>query len=350
MKTTARKIAGLLVLLTAGACEASVDPPVDEATPPGAPGATLPRGPDEGGAPTQGPAPASAFSCAPARPGKVGDATLEVKVGDKERTAFVHVPKSYDATKGTTLVLGFHGYGGSAEQMRSQTALDAASDKHGFIVAYAQGTGVSKGFNGGDCCGGAAWNDGADDLAFGRELVKAISKDFCVDPKRVHSAGFSNGGFMSYRFACEASDLFASVASVSGVLGTEPEKCQPKRPVPMLHVHGTADRTVPFEGGGAAAGLGTLAGITFRSVTESIATLRQRYGCTTPPKDTFKNGDTRCQAWAGCKEDSSVQLCVVTEGGHQWPGGESTPLSGKTSTDLVATKAVVDFFLANPMK
>ncbi|MCA9586831.1 MAG: prolyl oligopeptidase family serine peptidase, partial [Myxococcales bacterium] len=224
MKTTARKIAGLLVLLTAGACEASVDPPVEEAPTPGAPGTTLPRGSDEGGAPTQGPAPASAFSCTPARPGKVGDATLKVKVGDKERTAFVHVPKSYDATKGTTLVLGFHGYGGSAEQMRSQTSLDAASDKHGFIVAYAQGTGVSKGFNGGDCCGGAAWNDGADDLAFGRELVKAISKDFCVDPKRVHSAGFSNGGFMSYRFACEASDLFASVASVSGVLGTEPEK------------------------------------------------------------------------------------------------------------------------------
>ena len=40
-----------------------------------------------------------------------------------------------------------------------------------------------------------------------------------VDRKRVYSVGMSNGGFMSIRLGCEASDVFAAVASVTGVLG-----------------------------------------------------------------------------------------------------------------------------------
>src|SRR5262249_49794212 len=141
---------------------------------------------------------------------------------------------------------------------------DTRADKRNFIVAYAQGLGLaSDGFNGGDCCGEPAWIDHTDDVAFAKALRDQIAASYCIDPKRVHGAGFSNGGFMSYRFICEASDVFASVASVSGVLGVPPETCKPSRPVAMLHVHGTADPTVPFKGGGAESGLGTIVGVTF---------------------------------------------------------------------------------------
>jgi poly(3-hydroxybutyrate) depolymerase len=72
-----------------------------------------------------------------------------VTVGKRKRTALVHVPKSYDATKGASLVLAFHGYGGSAAGVQSQTKLDVAADERICIVAYAHGLGIaSRGFNG----------------------------------------------------------------------------------------------------------------------------------------------------------------------------------------------------------
>jgi polyhydroxybutyrate depolymerase len=299
-----------------------------------------------------GPPPAAAptpFSCEPGHMGATGDRTITLTMGEEKRTVFVHVPTSYDAKKGTQLILGFHGYGGNAEGMKTQTGLDGESDKRGFIVAYAQGTGVaSKGFNGGDCCGKPAWTANTDDVGFAREIVKLLSVEYCVDPKRVYSAGFSNGGFMSYRFVCEAADVFAAVASVSGVLGLPPEECKPSRPVPIFHIHGTADKTVAFTGGGAAGGLGALVNIKFRSVADSVGTFQSQWSCAATSKELVSEGDTRCEEWNGCQGKARIELCTVTDGGHQWPGGKGNPGGGKTA-EFGTTNAVLEFFAANPM-
>ena len=42
---------------------------------------------------------------------------------------------------------------------------------------------------------------------FTRAMVAYVAELACVDPDRIFSAGYSNGGYMSYRLACEASDL-----------------------------------------------------------------------------------------------------------------------------------------------
>lgn len=345
-------LAGVAVLVACGAGGGHEDSAPAGDIPPlgpdvvGGPAKPVPGGP--GGQPAP-PAP-STFRCEPGRAGAQGDRTLTLTVGGLERTVLLHVPKSYDPTKGTSLVLGFHGYGGTAAQMKTQTGFDALADARGVIVAYAQGTGIaSKGFNGGDCCGKPAWTDETDDLGLALAMNKALSADYCVDPKRVYSAGFSNGGFMSYRFVCEAANVFAAVASVSGVLGTPPDTCKPTRAVPILHVHGTADTTVPYAGGPAAGGLGALAGIVFRSVDETMKTFRARYTCGDAAKPVSEKGDTRCEEWTGCKDGAALELCTVKDGGHQWPGGEATPVGGKTSKDFAASAAVLDFFAAHPM-
>ena len=44
-----------------------------------------------------------------------------------------------------------------------------------------------------------------------------------------------------------------------------------------------------------------------------------------------------------------VVQCTVQDGGHQWPsGGTEFPFLGKKSTDLKATDALWDFFVAHP--
>jgi polyhydroxybutyrate depolymerase len=38
-------------------------------------------------------------------------------------------------------------------------------------------------------------------------MVAYVSERVCVDPARVFAGGYSNGGYMTYRLGCEASDL-----------------------------------------------------------------------------------------------------------------------------------------------
>lgn len=349
----------LLALALATACEGN-DPYHDDGTqlPPKPESTPIPAGgdkPADPNTPKGGDAKGGAgtpFECgAGSRPGATGDSELKMPGADgKERLVLVHVPGSYKPTKGVPLVLAFHGYGGNADQMRAQTGFDAEADSRGFIVAYVQGTGLAqKGFNAGDCCGAPAWTSSkTDDVGLAREIVKKVTTDYCVDPRRVHNAGFSNGGFMSYRLVCEAADLFASVASVSGVLGVAPEECKPARPVPLIHIHGTNDKTVSYEGGGAAGGLGSLVGIKFRSVADSIGNFRSAWACGATAKEIASAAaDTKCEEWSGCQGETKLELCTVDAGGHQWPGGKPTPVGGKTS-EFTATKAILDFFDAHP--
>ena len=40
-----------------------------------------------------------------------------------------------------------------------------------------------------------------------RAMVDYVEQRTCVDRSLIFASGFSNGGFMSYRLACEAADL-----------------------------------------------------------------------------------------------------------------------------------------------
>lgn len=290
------------------------------------------------------PAP-STQACAPARKGLAGDRTVTLNVGGRERTFELHVPKTHDGTKGTMLLLNFHGYMMDGPGMRTVTKLDEYADLSGFIVAYPNGLGRS--FNAGDCCGEAWKSNGANDVEFARAVVAHLSSEYCVDPALVYASGFSNGGFLSHRLACEASDVFAAIASVSGVMGIRPVDCLPSRPVPVMQIHGTSDMVIPYDGGHPFVPLGPVA---FRSVEETLSTWRTRNSCLGSAETTYEKGDVKCQRWGTCKRDTHVELCTVAEGGHQWPGGNAIGGGGYLSRDVSASAAMLKFFAAHPMR
>ena len=62
--------------------------------------------------------------------------------------------------------------------------------------------------NAGSCCGSAV-SQGVDDVGFVNAMIDAVDAAYCVDPKRVYAAGFSNGGMLSNRLACELGDRVA---------------------------------------------------------------------------------------------------------------------------------------------
>ncbi len=253
----------------------------------------------------------------------------------RSRTARVHVPVSYDPTIPTPLVLNFHGYTQDPFQQALITGMLKKSDDESFIAVHPLGLGVINSWNGGDCCGEAAVQN-VDDIGFVRDLIDELSQRLCIDRTRVFATGFSNGGFLAHRLACEASDVIAAIAPVAGVLGVS--NCAPGRPMPVMHFHGTADIVVPYNGS-------TLLG--FSSVEQTIDHWAFRNNCSQDSTVTFHNGDTTCETRSGCDDNGPVTQCTIALGGHTWPGGLPLP-TGKTTYDISATDAMWDFFLEHP--
>jgi polyhydroxybutyrate depolymerase len=128
-------------------------------------------------------------------PPEPGDATRSLVYAGIERTYVLHIPAGYDATRPTPLVLAFHGIGLNAEEMIRISGLNEQADISGFIVAYPNGTGENKSWNGGHCCGEAAKNN-VDDVGFVRALIDELAALINIDPSRVYATGFSNGAIM----------------------------------------------------------------------------------------------------------------------------------------------------------
>jgi polyhydroxybutyrate depolymerase len=77
------------------------------------------------------------------------------------------------------------------------------------------------------------------------KLLDDLARVVKVDQKRVYACGMSNGAMMCYRLAAELSERIAAITPVAGTIAIEVSK--PKRPVPVLHFHGTRDTFVPFK-------------------------------------------------------------------------------------------------------
>lgn len=280
------------------------------------------------------------------KPGVAGEVTLTLDSGGRSRMAIVHAPPAYNGKKPVTLVMTFHALLLNASSMAGVTRMSEKADQEGFLVVYPDG--IERSWNAGECCGEAK-SQQVDDVGFTRDLLAKLKKDYCIDTKRVFATGFSNGGFLSHRLACEMSDTFAAIAPVSGTLGIPTGSCSPKRPVPVFEVHGTADELVPYAGGSPQIPFGGTFG-TFLGVEPTLAFWRQVDGCSSEGRQSYQSGDVTCTTWSGCTAGSEVTRCVVDGGGHQWPGGPTLPTMGKKSNALDTTTAVVDFFRRHPMR
>jgi len=271
-------------------------------------------------------------------------------VGDGERTYLLHVPEGHDGEAPVPLVIALHDYKRNAPQMAAVTGLSHEADRHGFAVLYPTGSGAAKthllSWNAGECCGEAAAAD-ADDVGAVRAMLGDAMGALRVDAARVYATGFGNGAMMAYRLACEMSDRIAAIAPVAG-----PQvfpACKPRRPVPVMHVHGLDDPVAPFEGG--ATRVNAAKPVLVRSSAAAIQAWIAGNGCPRRPEiDRLPNrtdDGTRVSVrrYGPCALGTEVRAYLIDGGGHTWPGGQR--LSGKAGTlsrDLDATAEIWRFF------
>ena len=162
----------------------------------------------------------------------------------------LHLPPDHQNRERAPLLVLLHGYGQTASLVTQYFDMFPATDAHRMIVAAPEGTVDERGKQywhaTAACCGPA--DSTVDDVAYLRAVVEDVRRQYLVDPTRIYFMGHSNGGFMSYKMACEASDIVAAVISLNGAM-TVGEPCDPTEPVAAVEIHGTGDEIILYAGG-----------------------------------------------------------------------------------------------------
>ena len=231
------------------------------------------------------------------------------------RSYILYVPAIYSSNIAVPLLFNFHGYTSNSTEQMFYGDFRNIADTANFLVVHPQGTSDNTNtthFNVG--WGGST----VDDVGFTEALLDSLSAVYSIDQNRIYAVGMSNGGFMSFRLACELSNKIAAVGSVTGSMTPSTlGNCNASHPMPIIQIHGTTDPTVPYNGSA-----GWTASVT--NVLNHWATFNN---CSPVPtvvnvpntntidgstveKYTYENGDN-------CSE---VVHYKVTNGQHTWPG------------------------------
>lgn len=244
-----------------------------------------------------------------------------------------YIPSGYSSSDTAELVVNMHGYGSNAIQQQGYSNMNAVSDTAGFIVIYPDG--VNNAWNSFSIAVGSS----ADDVGFINALMDTFIARYNIDTTRMYACGMSNGGFMSYRLACELGDRLAAIASVTGLMDAGiMQSCNSGRPMPVLQIHGTDDATVPYNGG---TGLG--------SVDSTVAFWVNHNNCPTtaiidsvPDYNTTDNSTAIRYSYQFCDSTTRVQLIKIVNGAHTWPGANIA--IGTTNQDISASVEIWKFF------
>lgn len=222
------------------------------------------------------------------------------------------------------LILVLHSRAGNATFAASR-GLSEQAERHGFIAVYPNGREIRQ--NAGTHERG--WNIyGAEDVRFIAQLLDVLVAKYSIDEAYTFVAGLSNGGGMAYRPACDLSGRIAAIAVAAGSFA--PARCEPGRPILVLHIHGTDDLVIPYAGGAA-----------------MIAFWRTHNGCTAEPVTSMVTALLDKQASGACRNGTEVTLCSIKGGGHCWPG---PPLCSLDDADepFDTFSVIVAFLLAHP--
>ena len=116
------------------------------------------------------------------------------------------------AATAVPLLFNIHGTTEDAAYQQTHSKMNAKADSAGFIVVHPDGIGSIRGWNAGNnCCGTPQFSPSQyDDVGLIKAILARAKMQYRIDPKRVFATGHSSGGFLSYRLACEAAELFAA--------------------------------------------------------------------------------------------------------------------------------------------
>lgn len=202
-------------------------------------------------------------------------------------------PPDWDGVTPLPVLIHFHGWGRrSSGVLKNRRIADAAAAAGALLIAP-QGRGRSWRF----------WRGGSDDSDFALDVLADAARRWPIDRTRVAVSGFSYGGAMAWRMACDKGDVVKAYLPIAGSLWEPDQNCA--GPVTLTHVHGLKDTVMdyPFGPNGEAEGAVSL------WLTENQ--------CARTPDRRATEGPFECHYWTSC-EGPPVTLCTHN-GGHYIP-------------------------------
>src|SRR5438105_9256013 len=128
-----------------------------------------------------------------------------------KREYLLYVPKSYDRSKPSPLIISLHGAGLWGAAQKNISRWNDLADREGFIVVYPSGIGGR---------GVRVWREEegpgvSRDVKLISELIDTLEGHYNIDPARIYANGLSNGGGMSFALSCTLSHRIAAVGLVA---------------------------------------------------------------------------------------------------------------------------------------
>jgi polyhydroxybutyrate depolymerase len=273
-----------------------------------------------------------------------GEYNLSLEFGGRVRTFYVYAPSSYDKKTKLPLVMNLHGGFGNGPQQCEATFMKETAENNDFIVACPTGTsklGIVNYWNDG-YLDSYAVNNNVDDVGFIEVMINDLSEKFYINEKKVYSTGISNGGIMSYRFACEISNKITAIAPVAGSMMEYFDTCNPTRKVPVIIFHGLDDTHIPYNGG---IGEDAVAQYSHPSVQQALDFWIEKNGVSSTPIETGRIGNALYEIYGTSDSGGQIVLWTLEGGGHTWPGGDSMlDTLGTVNQDIDASQEMWDFF------
>ena len=238
-----------------------------------------------------------------------------IAVGGETRSYLLFVPPGEAGHPRPTVIL-LHGGMQTPEAFAQLTRFPEFAGRHDVVAVFPRG--VDR-----------HWNDGrkngvqsfADDVGFLRALMDSLARRGIADPGRIYVGGYSNGGMMTLRLACEAGERLAGIVAVAA---NQPADwtCPVQHPLPAIFMHGTDDPVMPFVGGSIE--------LLFRnrgqvlSADATVALWQTANGCGAPAREHLASdeasGTTVEIDRYACPPGRGLEHVIVQGGGHTWPG------------------------------
>lgn len=229
----------------------------------------------------------------------------------EERTFVYYVPSNWDASQQYPLLIVLHGLTQTGNGIMNITGFNEIADANNAIVCYPDGLNASWNAD------MNSLNSEVDDLGFIESLVTYFETNYNTNPYRRYLCGFSNGGYLSHKITSESELCFAAIGTVAGNMSTTTAaNFNPSFPTSVLHIHGTADGVVPYNGGAASGA----------SVDEVMSLWKSYLSCDMDPEfiempntNLFDLSYPEKYVYQNCM-GASLEHIKVIGGGHQWPG------------------------------
>jgi polyhydroxybutyrate depolymerase len=203
------------------------------------------------------------------------------------RDAIVYKPNG--EIKGIALFL--HGAPGKPHKVSNIFNAKAITNDMQLLSVAPEGSNAAWGW--------ASVNDNATttDVVFIENLLTKLRAENTVTSDNVYIFGYSAGGFMGYKLACQIPEQITALVALAGQFRGEFTQCTTSTPITVHHFHSPADTDVPMSG--------RYTG-NIKSVNDTLAHWRIINGCdatsntTSHPGVISSSSGTQTQTWQNC--------------------------------------------------